>query len=157
MNRLSNINIENARLFFKNFRGLEDKFNRKGDRNFCVRIDPKLAEDLQIDGWNIKVIPPKDEYEEPLYYLKVSVSYNNIPPSIYFIDGRRKIAIDEDGVGAIDTLDISNIDLVISPYHWEVNGKSGVKAYLKTMYVCLNRDAFADKYDFPAEDGEMPY
>ena len=40
-----NIEIENAKLLFKNFSGEQSKFNRKGDRNFSVIIeDPAEAE-----------------------------------------------------------------------------------------------------------------
>lgn len=141
-----NIVIENARIGFRNFSGEEGRFNPKGRRNFCVFLDTELGETLQDDGWNIKWLEPREEGDEQQAYLQVAVSYKNIPPKIVQITSRGQTILDEDMVGVLDWAEIENVDLIIRPYNWEVNGKKGVKAYVKSMYVTIFEDDFAHKY-----------
>ena len=145
---LDNLVIENAKIIYRNFKGEESKYNRGGDRNFCVIIeDEDYAKQLIDDGWNVKLKVPQDDSRDPFYYIKVTVSYRYYAPSVYLVTKRKKVLLDEESIGILDNADIINVDLAIRPSSWDVNGKTGVKAYLKTMYITIEEDEFAHKYD----------
>ena len=155
--------IEDARIIFRNFAGEQTKFNHEGDRNFCVIIDdPEMVERLIADGWNVKRGKPRDDGEEPSAYLPVAVSFKYTPPKIVVMTRKSKKTLGEQNVHELDRSDIRKVDLTLNPYRWNVQGDTGLKAYLKTMYVTLNEDEFAEKYEnlYDADinsDDEAPF
>lgn len=160
-NNVSNISVENARILFRNFAGKEGKFNAAGQRSFCLVINNDIAEDLARIGWNIKYLNPRDPDEAPQAYLQVKVAYENYPPKIYLISGGKKTELNEDTVDVLDYAEIENVDLIVRPYCWEVNGKTGIKAYVKNMYVTIVENEFEKKYrdleDEPENDDNPPW
>lgn len=157
--RIPNLSVENARIIFRNFAGKEGKFNPAGKRSFCLLLDAETAERLEDQGWNVKTLAPRDPDDDPQPYIQVAVQFGNYPPNIYLISGKKKTKLDEDSVSILDYAEIENVDLIISPSRWEVSGKSGVKAYLKTLYVTIVENEFEKKYRDMDEDddGDIPF
>ena len=138
--------MEDARIVFRNFAGDEGMYNRQGDRNFCVLLEDDLAEDMQEDGWNIKRLKPRDGEDHGTAYIQVSVGFKGRPPRIVMITSQGRVDLGEDECVLIDWADIDKVDLIIRPYHWNVNGRTGVKAYLKSIFVIIREDYLELKY-----------
>lgn len=139
------LQIDDARIIYRNFAGRGDKYNREGDRNFAVLIpDEEIADELTRRGWNVKVKPPREEGDTPFMYLPVKVKFNDRGPNIYLRTGRVQNRLEEEDIGRLDRIDIIGVDLDIRPYDWEVNGKTGRTAYLQSICVTQDVDRFAE-------------
>ena len=140
--------MEGVRIIFRNFSGREGQYNREGDRNFAVLLDDKVANAMAEDNWNVKWLRPRNEDEEetPQAYLPIAVNFKGRPPRIVLVTSRGRTHLDEDSIEMLDWADILNVDLIVRPYEWTVNNKSGIKAYLQSLYVTIEEDALEMKY-----------
>ena len=147
------LQIDDARIIYRNFAGRGDKYNREGDRNFAVVIpDEDMANDLTKLGWNVKIKPPREDGDTPFMLLPVKVKFNDRGPNVYLKTGNVQNRLDEESVGLLDNIDIIGVDLDIRPFDWDVNGKMGRTAYLQSIRVIQDVDRFAgDDGNFPRE------
>jgi hypothetical protein len=142
------LEIENAKIRFRNFSGRETDYNPKGNRKFAVFLDDETANVLINDGWNVKYKKAREEGDSDIPYIDVAVRFdNNRPPQIYRVSGKNMTLENEDTVGDLDYAEIENADLIIVPAIWHVGNKSGIKAYLSKAWITISRSRFDDKYD----------
>lgn len=154
--------IENAELMFLNLRGIVDQYNATGKREFSIRCDERLANELRKFNLNpkpLKVRDPDDPTEQPAFSQKVHASWKIRPPLVKLITAtniENPPTLAEEQVGMIDDADIENVDLIIYPSQWFMNKgtaheTSGWKAYLHSMYVTIREDPLMRKYAEMAE------
>lgn len=150
------IQMDDARIVYRNFEGRGDKYNREGDRNFSVIIETQEQADALVNdlneynvGWNVKIKPPRDEDEGPFRTLPVKVKFNGRGPAVWLVVGDNDpVKLDEEDIGMLDRIDIARVDLDIRPYDDMINGRPFRSAYLQSICVVqdLTRDRFAAKF-----------
>lgn len=149
------LQIDDARIIFRNFSGEAGPYNREGDRNFALVIPNKEIADALVDkGWNVKVKDPMEEGDDPFMYMSVKIKFNGRGPNIYLRTGERSNRLNEKTVGILDDIGIISVNMDIRPYDWEVNGKTGRSAYLQSMEVIQEIDRFAARMaeeEYPTE------
>ena len=143
------LQVDDARITFKNFAGRGDRYNHEGDRNFALIIpNEDIANELIADGWNVKIKPPREDGDSAFIYMNIKLSYNGrggIPA--YLRSGDKIVELTEDTIGCLDNMDIMSVDLDIRPYDWtRPNGDSGRSAYLQSIHVTQAIDRFAARY-----------
>lgn len=153
-NQLNRVTIEDARIIFRNFSGeARPPYNAAGERNFSVVLDPKIAETMLNDGWNVKFPQPNDEGEARDPHLQVKVSFDKRPPRVVMLTSTSRTELNKDTIAILDSVDFKTVDLIINPSYWEVGAKSGIAAYLKSMYVTIEEDELDLKYAVHDSEG----
>ena len=160
MPRIDKLELEDAKLMggkFKNFSGKGSDYNREGSRYINVVIPEENVNELISKGWVIKELPPKEEGDASVYFLKVNIRFQDDggfnDPKIYkgvSSDNMHKVTVDT--VGDLDRDELEHVDMVIRPYHWKrSNGEEGISAYLEEMYVIIKGSRFKAKYSVADE------
>ena len=147
MANVNNINIEGATIIWKNFSGERDRFN-PGKRGFSVVIDDAvMADELKQEGWNVKERPLQEgaDPSEQEWTLPVKLNMNRYT-QVWLIVGNHKTLLDENTVAQLDVVDFVDCDISIRPYEWEMSGRTGITAYVDSMYVTIRENKFAEKY-----------
>ena len=148
------LQIDDARIIYRNFAGRGDKFNREGDRNFAVVIDDQAVADELIElGWNVKIKAPREEGDDPFIYLPIKLKFNERGPKIYLKSGKHTVPLSEETVGTLDNMNIVSIDLDIRPYDGDIQGPFRA-AYVQSLWVTQEVDRFAARFaeeEYPEE------
>ena len=154
------LQIDDARIIYRNFAGAASKFNREGDRNFSIVIpDQEMADALVNEGWNVKIKAPREDGDVPFMTLPVKVKFNDRGPNVYLQTGNRMNRLDEDSIACLDQIDIVSVDLDVRPYDWVLyegtkDEKRGRSAYLQSIKVVQDVDRYASRFaeeEYPEE------
>lgn len=147
----------------RNFSGRKEPMNEDGNRQFLLSLDPEYAKELEDKGWNVKW--PKPEQEDKLPFLPVFMRFDKFPPEITMTNGVSKQVMDDVTINRLDRAYIKSVPiLLISPYNWEMHGRTGVKAMVKKMLVIIEKDAeddYNEEYNrffgSDIDDEEVPF
>ena len=143
------LSIRDAHIVKRNFAGRFEDYNREGNRYFTIRIDdPEMAAALIADDWKIREGKRRNEDDPPRWYMDVRVAFNDYyPTKICVYSGNVKRELNEETIGMLDRARILKADMTIRARYWNVNGKSGYKAYLKVLHVTIEEeDPWATEY-----------
>lgn len=148
--------IKDAVIRWRNFEGRQDRYNAAGARNFTIFLNEHDSNRLTELGLNVKTLPVREGFEDqpPQDILKVKVNFNGRPPRLVLVTHRGRTELDADTARLLDFAQIKKVDLIISPYWWEVEGNEGVAVSLKAIYMTIVEDELEMAYgDLPEATG----
>lgn len=130
------VQMNGVKICYRNFSGTGSKFNSEGDRNFAIIIEDQAVADALIEaGWNVKIKAPREDGDAPFMVLPVKIKFNARGPAVYLKTNGVLTRLDEESINVLDQVEISNVDLDIRPYDWEMRGSTGRTAYLQAICV----------------------
>lgn len=156
-------------IFRTNFRGEVSEYNRNGNKEFNIVLDPDLASAMKKDGWNVKKTKVREEGDTPISYLPVRVNFDSFyPPRVWLVnaDTGARTMLDNDTIGQLDYLskdEITKVNIVVNPSHYDNHVGKGIKAYCQSMMVYFLPDPFEAEYqeefgsNGPTEEDDVPF
>lgn len=144
------LQIDGARICYRNFTGKAGEYNAEGDRNFSLIIpDQDMAQKLIDDGWKVVIKENNDPDATPFMHMpiKVRFSKNGSGIPVWLISGSSRIRLDENTIGRLDRIQIESVDMDIRPWDWQKGNRSGRAAYLHAIRVYQKIDRFTAEYE----------
>lgn len=155
------LEIENAFIFWTNFRGEANAFGNK-TRSLNVAVTPEVGAELEAAGWRVRQVTGGPEDKDILYFVNVKVNMqSSYPPAITlfseFRGKKSRRALDIDTVGELDRVLFDRCDLIVKPFESDrFPGK--VTGYLNKLNAVQEKvDEFGGFYDDWAEDSNVPH
>ena len=150
--------LENTKFIYRtNFAGNpdNDKYGNKAHRGTIVIPTEELADEIRCMGIDVKMTKPREGEEEgfePVYYMPIIINYSsdyaryNPPIVALVVPGREPEILNEDTIGKIDGVYITNVNASIEIVYLAKYDKYA--AYVKKMYVeqDVDDDPWYDKY-----------
>lgn len=144
--------FEGAEIVWTNFAGEARQFNAAGQQNFCIILNQQEADQLVDLGYNVKMTKERKADSGEILggqlYIQVDLEWKFKPSRIIMIGQttRKETQLDQEAAGILDDMEIVMSDVIIRPYDWDVNGKQGTSAKLKTGYFTVYEDFLELKY-----------
>lgn len=160
------LKVESPELFRFNFAGVPTNNNKQGHRQFDWKIPTEeMAQALKEDGWSVWYTNESEKYGPSRACITCEMRFHHekelehLNPRIYKCTRKHPdgILLPEDLVGDLDNDEIVDTVLWISPKYWEVNGKSGIKAYVHSLWVKIEDTDPARKFWGYPEEEELPF
>lgn len=154
------ITMEGVEIKWRNFAGIKGEFNKLGYNLFTIVVPDYIdVNQMQKDGWNVKwkAVDKLDPEAGEFPALEIRINMNSkYPPKVIMRSEqtKKRTYLSEDTLVELDHADIVNCDIVIGPNHYEINGKKGIRAYLRSMWATIHEDPLDLKYN--EMDGQSP-
>jgi hypothetical protein len=159
MAELNDIILENGMIAYRNFSGRPTEYKPEGGiRTVTFVIPDEWADDLRNDGWKIRYEEKKERF-----LLEATVLYRTKDgrpkdPKVFIVrDDNKLIHMTEETVGELDSADIVSVDAVIGPSRYNFGGKTGIKAYVNSLYIKIRENPIERKYRQMLDDMDASF
>lgn len=157
---------------WRNFSAEQRMYDNGGNHHFAIQIDDEFIDVFKSLGFNVGRYEKEDR--DGFNYLDISISWKLRDPGVYLIAHNGvKTKLDELTVSDLDhNNNIEFADMELSPHHWTMGGREGVKPYASNLYIYLGQPSISEQryqerfgsrqpepaYEFtPVEDDDIPF
>lgn len=144
-NKIEFENVDGKALIFRNFAGKEGRFNKEGERSFCLEVDEETMIRLREMGFNVRE-KERTSTGEIYRYLPIKINFSSFrPPQINQVTSRGGMSsLDESTIESLDYAEIISASIAINSYDYQNQGR--LTAYLQELLVEIEDDSFAARY-----------